>query len=181
MKISFWLIPIEPSRSFYQTTIDDLAQRYDAPSFTPHVTLYSGEYSCDTPIDRLVETAIQTIHPLSLTIDRVRYSQQFTKTLFVQFHPDPRLKQLSERLRSTSLSPQESSSDASNFVLDPHLSLIYRSLSDSEKQHIAETLNLPESELWFDEISAIATPTKTQTREDVERWNVLYTTKLPSN
>lgn len=182
MKISFWLIPIEPSRSFYQTTIDDLAQRYDTPSFTPHVTLYSGEYSRDTPIDRLLETAIQTIHPFRLKLDRVRYSQRFTKTLFVQFCPHPRLNQLSERLRSASFRSQESSSiDPSDFILDPHLSLIYGSLSDSEKQHLAETLNLPESELWFDEISAIATPTKTQTREDVERWNVLYTTKLPSN
>ena len=160
--------------------IDDLAQRYDAPSFTPHVTLYSGEYSRDTPIADLIETAIQTIYPLRLKIDRVRYSQQFTKTLFVQFHPDWMLSQLSESLRSTSLNSQESSSDASNFVLDPHLSLIYGSLSDSEKQHLADTLNLPESELWFDEIRAIATPAKTQTHEDVERWNVLYTTKLPS-
>jgi 2'-5' RNA ligase len=178
VKISFWLIPAEPSRGFYQTIVHDLAQRYDAPSFTPHVTLYSGEYSRDISIDDLIETAIQTIHPLSLKIDRVRYSQRFTKTLFVQFCPHPRLNQLSESLRSTSLSSQESSSDASNFVLDPHLSLIYGSLSDSEKQHLAETLDIPKSELWFDEIRAIATPTKTQTREDVERWNVLYTTKL---
>jgi 2'-5' RNA ligase len=160
--------------------IDDLAQRYDAPSFTPHVTLYSGEYRGDTPIDDLIETAIQTIHPLSLKIDRVLYSQHFTKTLFVQFHSHWMLSQLSESLRSTSLSSQESSSDASNFVLDPHLSLIYGSLSDTEKQHLAETLNLPESELWFNEIHAIATPAKTQTHEDVEQWNVLYTTKLPS-
>jgi 2'-5' RNA ligase len=178
VKLSFWLVPAEPSRSFYQAIIDDLAQRYDAPSFTPHVTLYSGEYGRNTPIDDLIEAAIQTIHPLRLEIDRVRYSQRFTKTLFVQFHPHRMLSQLSASLRSTSLSSQESSSDASNFVLDPHLSLIYGSLSDSEKQHLAETLDIPESELWFDEIRAIATPTKTQTREDVERWNVLYTTKL---
>lgn len=182
MKLSFWLVPAEPSRSFYQAIIDDLAQRYDAPSFIPHVTLYSGEYSCDTPIDCLIETAIQTIHPFSLKIDRVRYSQHFTKTLFVQFHPHWMLSQISESLRSASFSSQESSSiDTSDFILDPHLSLIYGSLSEAEKQHLAETLNLPESELWFDELHAIATPPKTQTREDVKLWNVLYTTKLPSN
>ncbi|NEQ22951.1 MAG: cyclic phosphodiesterase-like protein, partial [Microcoleus sp. SIO2G3] len=44
-KVSFWLIPSDEDRSYFQEIINTLAQEYDAPAFTPHVTIYSGEYA----------------------------------------------------------------------------------------------------------------------------------------
>ena len=39
--IAYWLIPSEPAHSFFQRIINDLARRYDAPVFEPHVTIMS--------------------------------------------------------------------------------------------------------------------------------------------
>src|SRR6266496_4609929 len=40
--IAYWLIPAEPARGFFQGVINDLARRYDAPLFEPHVTIHVG-------------------------------------------------------------------------------------------------------------------------------------------
>jgi len=34
-----WLIPAETARSFFMSTIGELAARFDAPLFEPHVTI----------------------------------------------------------------------------------------------------------------------------------------------
>ncbi len=78
-KVSFWLIPSEEDRGFFQEIIDTLSQEYDAPSFTPHVTIYSGEYAPG----------------LSLKVDKLLYTGEFTKTLFVQFQSSEILRKIS--------------------------------------------------------------------------------------
>jgi Cyclic phosphodiesterase-like protein len=170
MKVAFWLIPTEHDRVMYQRLIDTLAQTYDAPSFTPHVTIDFGEYQSNLEIDKLIQMAIESIAPFSMRCDRILYSAQFTKTLFVQLDAHPSLHQLFDRFKTASIT--------SDFVLDPHLSLIYGSLSLEQKQHLAETLTLPKSPIWFDEIRAIVAPIEAETYEAVTQWQVLYATKL---
>ena len=70
-KVSFWLIPSEEDRSFFQNIIDTLAQEYDAPAFTPHVTIYSGEYTADESLAELIENATQRVQSFSLRVDKL--------------------------------------------------------------------------------------------------------------
>jgi hypothetical protein len=170
-KVSFWLIPSAEDRVFFQEIIDTLAQEYDAPAFTPHVTIYSGECAPDESLAELIETAIQGVQSFSLRVDKLLYTDQFTKSLFVQFHPNSILSQLSETLRSSSKKP-------SNFALNPHLSLIYQYLSEEIKKDLATSLSLPKSEVFFNEVRAISTPERVQNREDVESWKVISIREL---
>lgn len=160
MKVSFWLIPAEPDRAFYQSLINTLAHQYNAPMFQPHITIHSG--ACD--LDKVLEF-LQSIHQhqleISLEVDRVRYSEQFTKTLFIQLCSNSELEQLSESIQRYF--------DAT-FELDPHLSLIYAPLTEMEKRSLTEQLQLSDRVIRFDRVCAIETPNKTQTREDVEAW-----------
>jgi hypothetical protein len=106
-----------------------------------------------------------------LRIDRIGHTSDFTKTLFVQFHPSPRLSALSDALRQRSAKP-------SDYVLDPHLSLIYHSMSEEEKEKVAASLIIPEPDIYFDEVRAIATPISVRDRQDVESWKLLYRKRL---
>ena len=166
IKVSFWLIPSEQDRSFFQDIIDTLAKEHNAPTFTPHVTIYSGEYLPDESLDELIRKATQGVQPFSLKIDNISYTNEFTKTLFVQFQPNPILTQISETIHRNSLHP-------SNFNLNAHLSLIYKHLSQEIKIDLANSIKLPKSEIFFDKVSAIYTPNQTQKREDVENWKVI--------
>jgi 2'-5' RNA ligase len=170
-KVSYWLIPSQEDRAFFQDIIDTLAREYDAPSFMPHVTIYSGDSAPDESPDELIKQAIQGIQPFSLRRDRILYSQEFTKTLFVQFQPNSILSQISQSLQSSSKNP-------SDYTLNPHLSLIYKQMSEETQKNLTTSLTLPKSEVLFDEVMAISSPERTQTQEDVESWQVICVRKL---
>jgi 2'-5' RNA ligase len=172
-KVSFWLIPSAEDKAFFQKIIDTLAQEYDAPSFTPHVTIYSGEYAVDESPFELIENATQKVQSFSLKVDKLLYTEEFTKTLFVQFHQNTILNKISETIRY-------SSQKQSNFALNPHLSLIYKHLSEEIKKNVITSIRLPKSEVFFDEVQAIATSEEVQNRDDVESWTVICTRKLQS-
>lgn len=171
LNISFWLIPTESDRLFFQEIINRLAERYHAPKFTPHVTIYSGRFASETAIAPLLKTSTQNISPFSLTVDRILHSEQFTKTLFVQFQANETLSQLSAKFQHQALAPQD-------YSLNPHLSLMYQVLDPVEKQQLAEQIKVPSLEISFDEVRAIATPGSTQTKADVESWQEIASIKL---
>jgi 2'-5' RNA ligase len=170
-KVSFWLIPSEEDRIFFQEIIDTLSQEYDAPAFTPHVTIYSGEYTQDESVAELIEKATQDVQSFSLKLDKLLYTEEFTKTVFVQFHPNPLLRKISDTLGCNSKNPSE-------FSLNPHLSLIYKHLSEEIKKKLMSSISLPKSEVFFNEVRAISTPGKVQGRDDVERWKLICNRKL---
>lgn len=172
-KVSFWLVPAETDKIFFENLIKQLAQKYHAPVFTPHVTIYFGAYPPTSCLADLIQAATVGIQPFSLRIDRLLSTNQFTKTFFVQFQSKSVLTNLSATLRNAS-------SQASGFTLDPHLSLVYQSLAPAQKQDLLNQVNLPMPEVYFDQVWAIATPEQVQTREDVESWQVLATQKLIS-
>lgn len=170
-KVSFWLIPSEEDKEFFQDIIDNLAKQYDAPVFTPHVTIYSGEYTPEESPAELLDNAIQGIQSFSLRVDQLLYTDQFTKTLFVQFYPNPFLTQISETLHNCSKHPAK-------YVLNPHLSLIYQYLREEIKKKLITQLCLPKSEVFFNEVRAISTRNQVKGWEDVVSWEVINIRKL---
>jgi hypothetical protein len=170
-KVAFWLIPAAADRDFFQETIDRLAQDYAAFSFTPHVTIYWGEYADDESLSEILEQAVRGISSFSLQCDRILFTDQFTKTLFVQFHPSTTLSQITQTIRSHSKHP-------SDFTLNPHLSLMYKHLNADVKQTIASAISLPKTEVFFDEIQVLLTPDTAQTRSDIENIKLVSSYQL---
>lgn len=169
--LSYWLLPSAADRALFQHMINTLAQTYDAPSFEPHVTIYSGTYTAQDHPAAFLQQATNPIQYIRLCVDTLRYTDVFTKTLFVQFHPCRVLTTICEALRHTVSEP-------SDYVLNPHLSLIYKQLSKATKQHLVSSLHVPQSQIVFDEVGAVVSTGRTQTAQDVERWQMIYRQKL---
>src|SRR5207253_282703 len=55
--IAHWLIPAEPAHGFFQGVINDLARRYDAPLFEPHVTVHVASNRADAAETAISEAA----------------------------------------------------------------------------------------------------------------------------
>ena len=164
MRLSFWLLPSEPAKGKLQQLITDLAGRFDAPVFAPHVTLYSGPLTeTDRPNDALANVASR-FAPLDLHSTGISFSSQFTKTLFIEFALDDSLKQLSDALRGKATTPID-------YELKPHMSLIYAELDEQSKRRLKEELFAP-SVIRFDAIAAMISGESTRTRTDVENWKV---------
>ena len=163
--LTYWLCPAEPARSHFRCLIRDLAQRFDAPVFEPHVTLYVTESGNENPAAVLKET-FHNIKPPCLSITAINYSDEFTKTLFVEFRPDELLARLNGKLRAASASQRE-------YQLNPHLSLIYKTMSPETKVQLANSIRLPFEEVHFDSAKAVISPAKIESRADVEAWRVV--------
>ena len=174
-RVSFWLLPAEEDRLIFEAIIARLAQVYDAPVFAPHVTLYSGEYADHEDPGAILAPAIRGMDSVALTVDSIRTTRAFTKTLFVQFAPSEPLNTLSDPHPST-----VGNLPSHGYRLDPHLSLLYKHMPEADQQRAAETISLPQTQVSFDAVAGNVSPTPTRTRDDVERWEMRWCMSLLS-
>jgi hypothetical protein len=168
--LTYWLIPAEPARSHFAAAISDFAARFDAPIFEPHMTVYATIMGKEDGA-AVLEQVVAESRTYSLRISGVSYSDEFTKTVFLQFHPSEALSRLSADFRGASSIKDE-------YELNPHLSLIYKTMPPERKAEIANCVSLPFEEVRFDSAWAVISPADIQSREDVEAWRVVATQKL---
>ena len=163
--IAYWLIPSEPAHSFFQRTIKDLARRCDAPVFEPHVTIYVGADRADAAKNALGD-ATRECKLIGLTPLGIDQSDEFIKTLFVQFAMSAELRTINDMIR-------EAANDSSQYELKPHLSLLYKNLAASTRRELAASINVPLSEVAFDAIKAVRCVSPAESGADVEAWHVV--------
>jgi hypothetical protein len=168
--IAYWLCPAEPAKTQFASLIGDLAARFDAPSFEPHVTIYVTSAEREKPA-AVLEKVLTECGPFRLVVRRLDYSERFTKTLFIQFAPNTPLARLTEDLRRASLS-------SSDYQLNPHLSLIYKEMNAETKRQLATSIALPLGEATFDTVKAIISPAEIRSRHEVEAWRVVAERRL---
>lgn len=170
--IAYWLIPTEPARSYFQSVINDLARRYDAPEFEPHVTVYVGG-DCTDSADGVLSKALRGCERIVLQAIEVSGSSEFIKTLFVQLAATTQLQRLNQSLRMAA-------QDSSAYRLDPHLSLLYKRMSDHDRRRLTHSIEVPFSDVTFDYLKAVRCISPTQSRADVEAWRVVAEKDLHS-
>jgi 2'-5' RNA ligase len=168
--IAYWLIPSAPARRFFQRIINDLARRCDAPGFEPHLTIHVGADRADVAKNALGAAArrckLIAIKPIG--IDQ---SDEFIKTLFVQFAMSAELSKINGVIR-------EETNDSSQYDLKPHLSLLYKNLAAATRRELAALIDVPLSEVTFDAIKAVRCVSPTKSSADVKAWHVLAAASL---
>jgi 2'-5' RNA ligase len=168
--IAYWLIPSEPAHGFFQGLINDLARRYDAPVFEPHVTVHVGADRTDAAANAAAD-ATRQCKPISLIPLGVDESDLFIKTLFVRFAMSAELQRLNAVIR-------QGANDSSPYELNPHLSLIYKRMAPATRREIAASIEVPFSEVTFGAMKAVLCISPTQSRADVEAWRVVAAASL---
>ena len=168
--IAYWLIPSEPAHSFFQRIINDFARRYDAPVFEPHVTIHVAADRADVAKNALGDAA-RECKLIGLTPLGIDQSDEFIKTLFVQFVMSAELRKITDMIR-------EAANDSSQYELKPHLSLLYKNLAAATQCELAASINVPFSEVTFDAIKAVRCVSPTESGADVEAWHVVAAASL---
>ena len=163
--IAYWLILSEPAHGFFQRIINDLARRYDAPVFEPHVTVHVGADQADAAAKALEKVASECklVRLMPLRIDQ---SDEFIKTLFVQFAVTAELGRINGIIR-------HAANDSPQYELNPHLSLLYKNLPAATRSELAASITLPFSEISFGSLQAIRCVSPTQKCADVEAWELI--------
>ena len=170
--IAYRLIPSEPAHSFFQRIINDLALRYDACVFEPHVTVHVGADQADAA-EKALEKAASESELVRLTPLRIDQSDEFIKTLFVQFAMTAELRKINGIIRSTA-------NELSQYELKPHLSLLYKNLPATTRSELAASITVPFSEVTFGAIKAVRCVSPTESRADVMAWRAVGVTVFSS-
>lgn len=160
--VVFWLMPAAEAKERFTALIAELSRRCDAAVFEPHVTLASGAITEERAHEILREVFPR--EPIELEVERIEFSEQYTKTLFVQFRSSPAIEALSIQIQKAT---------GSGYELDPHLSLLYKEMSAAEKAELARGISLPFSHASFDAIKAVSTQQPIMNRQEVEAWRTL--------
>jgi Cyclic phosphodiesterase-like protein len=163
--VTYWLCPAESERIQFARLIVDLAERFDAPVFEPHVTIHVTSAGREDP-GMVLEKTVKGRRPYRLSVRELDYSDKYTKTLFVQLAPDASLTQLSEDLRRASVSPGD-------YQLNPHISLLYKTMDEETKRRLAASIILPFTAVNFCRVKAVLSPAEIKSRADVEAWRVI--------
>ncbi|PYK68951.1 MAG: hypothetical protein DME45_04780 [Verrucomicrobia bacterium] len=161
--IAYWLLPETAAREVFAEKIHELARRFDAPVFAPHVSVFIAPENSRDPAEILHELGAVMI---KLTIRSIRFSKQFTKTLFVQFEQSVPLQEMGDRI-------WKASGASERYVIDPHLSLLYASLAAEKKKALADEIKFPFREVGFSAIWALRCARPTATIAEVEQWRLL--------
>jgi hypothetical protein len=161
--IAYWLLPERAAREVFSREIRKLVSQFGSPLFAPHVTIFIAPENSRAPLEVLRELGPLNIE---LPIHNIRFSEEFTKTLFVQFATNTTLQQLGDAVWIAS-------GAGDRYRINPHLSLLYAKLPPETKQKLAGKIRLPFREVCFTSICAMRCARPTTTASEVERWKLL--------
>ena len=161
--IAYWLLPDGAERGVFSRGIRELAERFDAPLFEPHVTIFIAPANSRAPLE-----VLRDIGPvdIELTIHSIRFSDKFTKTLFVQFETNSAVQRLGDAI-------WKAGGTRNRYLIDPHLSLLYAKLPPETKQRLADEIWLPFREVHFTSICAMGCARPTTRAIEVKQWKLL--------
>jgi hypothetical protein len=161
--IAYWLLPKRAEREVFSREIMELAERFDAPLFEPHVTIFIAPENSRAPLEVLREVGPVDIE---VPIHSIRSSEQFTKTLFVQFERNSPLQKLGDAI-------WKAEGAGNRYLIDPHLSLLYTKLPSKTKQRLADNIRLPFRKVGFTSICVMRCAHPTTRAIEVEQWKLL--------
>lgn len=163
---SFWLLPAEPLNKQLHSIIQQLAKKYDAIYFDPHVTIYSGPFDDDQTNTIARAVACLFSHGELIPVKR-DYTSVYTKTLFIQF-------QNSEAVRCISDAIRDRSARRMTYILNPHMSLLYKTMAVAKQAEICRTLDVPKGIYFFDRLRVIETEIPVTRPEQIKRWRTVF-------
>ncbi|MGH6796160.1 MAG: hypothetical protein ACREDM_09720 [Methylocella sp.] len=163
---SFWLLPAEPLKRQLHTIVRRLVKKYDAIDFEPHVTISSGPSDDDQ--SRTIARGIASQFSLGELLPvKLDYASEYTKTLFIQFEDSDIVRRMSGAIKDRSSRPV-------NYVLNPHLSLLYKTMPAAKQAEICRTLDVPKGIYFFDRLRVIETEIPLTRPEQIERWRTVF-------
>ena len=164
-KLAFWLMPSADAKPFFVSLVEELARRLNAPVFEPHVTLQGAEMDSGEAL-ALLERVAAFHTPLELGIAGIEFSEKYTKTLYVQFRASAEATAISDAFA-------DGVGSDGGYEFDPHLSVLYKTMTDAEKEELAREITIPFAQVRCDAVKLVSVPRPIKGPEDVHAWRAL--------
>jgi 2'-5' RNA ligase len=133
-KHALWLRPFGEAAYELKQHINRLSQKYNTPTFEPHITLVSGLRRPQHELVQLTDVLGGAIAPFTVELTRLEYGDHYYQTLYYRV-----------KKTTTFISVHKTAGKffgyQSNEEYFPHLSLMYGNIKTSEKENLINMLN----------------------------------------
>ncbi len=154
-----WSIPVKKDADYLSSIIKNLSEKYDAPEFFPHITLYGLVDVSLSIVEDAVRYSIENLSPFLVKNSSISYSDNFWKSIFINIELNHQLQVINSRLA-------QRLSKYSVYEFIPHISLIYKIIDTSKKIKIINKLKL-KPELTINKIGIL------KFSENIHDWKIV--------
>jgi len=161
-----WLLPPAPIQDRFASLIERLGRRFGTPQFIPHLTLVGSLHGSRDEIVRKTTALAATLAPVPIRLAGCGWTDQHYRCFFMHAERGPELLAAHETA-CTKLGEQVES----DFM--PHLSLIYGTLPQEQKNQIVQTIGADFDIAFHADRIGLCHPDGTP-----EQWQLLHTFAL---
>ena len=156
---AIWYIFERNDEEKIKKNIIEISERYKTPVFLPHITAYGLIKTDLESIEKSVLESIKNIKPFTVKKKSISVSNNFWKTVFIEFENNSNMIEINKKLEKKFLK-------FSKYTFEPHTSLIYKNMNLEEKQNIIENIEL-EDNFKIDSIGIL------KFSESISKWKII--------
>ena len=168
---SVWLMPDAACEAVLRDLVDDLADRFDAPRFQPHLTLVEDQPRSAHDLVPLVARIAAGVEAFEMPVTAIGTSEQYFRSFYALFEASGPLLELKRRAIAT-IAPGR----IEDFM--PHISLLY-GVADGPKKRAAQAgvdKHIAGMRIRFDRVCVVASAKEIP----IDEWTVRSTAALQS-
>jgi len=128
-----WFLFAKTDQEYISQIMKELNNQYSCPAFIPHITAHGLIDLKFDKIEKIVLSSIKGIKSFFIEKNKVSFSDDFWKTLFIDISSNKNLTEINQKLKKNLFSVQK-------YDFLPHISLMYKNISKNEKQKLATSL-----------------------------------------
>ena len=132
---AIWLTFSKNDRDYLKKVIDELAEKYHAPKFEPHITVYGLIDSEMSLIESIAKEITLNHNSFLVEKSEILQSEELWKTVYVELKINNQLELIYKNLK-------KHFEKIIKYEFNPHTSLIYKILPIEEKMKIINELNI---------------------------------------
>ncbi len=166
-RYSVFLTPSGADFDYTADLIREICRKYGGYPFEPHVTVYSGTFSDLDKLKKLLSGAVAGIRPFDLQMCGVGFSEDYFKSLYIEFKDNPTLREIHGRMRS-------GLETDSGYELIPHLSLLYSDMPLGDKRALAKRVVPDRHVIRFDSVKIVTPRNREDGWRDTGKWQALF-------
>ena len=156
---AIWFTFDEKDEQYLTEKIRELSIEYDSQPFSPHITAYGLVDTQLEELDKFVLAVIKDEKKFNVEKTKISCSDDFWKTVFVEFTKNNYLQRINSKLT-------ESLESFSKYEFKPHASLIYKKMGKEAKTKLTESVKIKDnftiSGMCIQEFS-----------EDISKWKIV--------
>jgi len=164
---AIWFTFQKEDETLLQNIIDTLSKKYNSISFKPHISIYGLTNIKLNKISNICQSISSESKPFNVDLLNISYSNNFWKTIFINLEKNIIMKKIYNNFN-------EKINKFENNIFEPHISLIYKKMSNEQKKEISNTFKL-KKQFKINGISILHYSDK------IEDWNIVKTFLFQKN